>query len=135
MVKKGVFGNLSLKLQSIVSFCNAKSSNMINQNDIGFCLLFNIFFRIKKFEGELFLIIFTKKKRNGIKFFYRKKSTLKLQSVLNPHTEMARSLPLVPKMPKIYPRIKTSSSIRKWPKLDTHPIQKIPNAVGRILDT
>ena len=108
---------------------------MINQNDIGFCLLFNIFFRIKKFEGELFLIIFTKKKRNGIKFFYRKKSTLKLQSVLNPHTEMARSLPLVPKMPKIYPRIKTSSSIRKWPKLDTHPIQKIPNAVGRILDT
>ena len=78
---------------------------------------------------------FYKKTRNGIKFFYQKKSTLKIQSVLNPHTEMARSLPLVPKMPKIYPRIKTSSSIRKWPKLDTHPIQKIPNAVGRILDT
>ena len=88
--EKGVFGNLSLKLQSSAIFFNAKSSNMINQNDIGFCLLSDIFFRIKKFEGELFLIIFYKKKHNGIQFFYRKKS------VLNPHTEMARSLPHTP---------------------------------------
>jgi hypothetical protein len=69
------------------------------------------------------------------KFSTEKKSTLKLHAVFNPHTEITRSWPPHAKMAKIYPRIKTSSSIRKWPKLDTHPIQKIPNAVGRILDT
>ena len=73
-------------------------------SDFVYCLTF--FSRSKNLKYNYFKS-FLQKKWNEI--FLLKKSTLKLQSVLNPHTKMARSLPPHAKTAKIYPLTKKSS--------------------------
>ena len=66
-----LFRNSTLELQSIASFCHAKSSNFFTVNDVGFCLLADPFFQIVRIRSINILFIFFAKKRNVITFFYR----------------------------------------------------------------